>query len=54
MIDNLVKADTQMSVVPWDRLTSNLNLIPQVIDFAYDGRQTANYDTSRQMRRKDG
>ena len=50
IIDNLVAPGAQISVVPWDRLSSeNLRFL---IDATFEGRSRCDYDLSRPMRRR--
>ena len=49
IIDNLLAAKAQISVVPWKRLTTaSLKLL---IDLTFNGRGSCQYDLSRPMRR---
>lgn len=52
IIDNLVKKEAKISVVPWgDKLTKeNLEFL---IEAAFQGRESCEYDLSREMRRND-
>lgn len=47
IIDNLLASDVNISVVPWERLTTdNLKFL---IDATFDGRSKCKYDLSRAM-----
>lgn len=49
IIDNLLKKDVKLSVVPWDKLTAST--LPLLIENASSSRLTNMYDLSRPMRR---
>lgn len=50
IIDNLLKTEAKISVVPWDKLT--VEKLRYMVDKAYDDREYCQYDLSRPMRRK--
>lgn len=49
IVDNLLKSDVKISVVPWDRL--NGERLEFLIDAAFRCRSECGYDLSRRMRR---
>jgi len=49
IIDNLLKPEAKISVVPWDKLT--VNSLAFLIEAAFESRETCLYDLSREMRR---
>lgn len=51
IIDNLLKNDVSISVVPWERIKTAENL-RTLIEQAYNAKSSNNYDLSRPMRRK--
>ena len=50
IIDNLVAPEAGISVVPWERLTPEK--LGFLVDAAFNGRTTCQYDLSRPMRRR--
>lgn len=51
LIDNLLKSESKISVVPWTKIINDADLLRSLIDMAYDDRAQCKYDLSRQMRR---
>ncbi len=49
ILDNLVKPDVKISIVPWDRL--NVRTLQFLVDIAFQYRKSCKYDLSRPMRR---
>lgn len=49
IVDNLLKSDVKISVVPWDRL--NAERLEFLIEAAFRNRSKCGYDLSRPMRR---
>lgn len=49
IVDNLLKSDVKISVVPWDRL--NAERLEFLIDVAFRNRLDCKYDLSSPMRR---
>ncbi len=49
IIDNLLCPDVALSVVPWDKLTTNT--IPLLVENAFNARLSNRYDLRRPMRR---
>lgn len=52
IIENLVRSDVRISVINWDKAISSPNILREMIDNAYNGRATCNYDLSTPMRRR--
>jgi len=50
IIDNLIKNDVKISVINWNKLTSDI--LKMMIENAYDARETNNYDLSRPMKKR--
>ena len=50
IIDNLLKTEAKISVIPWDKLT--VGKLKYMIDKAYGDRACCQYDLSRPMRRR--
>lgn len=53
VIDNLLAENVRISVVPWDKVTSEPDKLAFLIDASYDDRTKCEYDLSRPMRRRD-
>lgn len=51
LIDNIIKQDVKISVIPWDRL--NVQILCSLIEMAFRDRGECKYDLSRPMRRAD-
>jgi len=51
LIDNLVKPEARISVVPWDRVYNNPGNLSWLVEAAFRDRATCEYDLSRPMRR---
>ena len=51
IIDNLLKPEAKISVVPWDRIASSPDRLRYLVDAAFEDRATCKYDLSRPMRR---
>lgn len=54
MIDNLASGNAKMSVVPWAKLTESAAHLQMAIELAHNDRNTATYDFSTLMRRRNG
>lgn len=54
MIDNLSSGTANISVVPWEKLTSSGQNLTQAIAWAHRDRVSAVYDFSTPMRRRNG
>lgn len=52
IIENLLKPEVQMSVVPWDRISNQPDNLKFLIDATAQVGATNDYDLSRRMRRK--
>ena len=53
ILDNLVRPEAYISVVPWCRAIVPANL-QALVEFAYDDRKKCAYDTSEPLRRRNG
>ncbi len=53
MIDQLLAKSAKVSVTQWSRLGSDLGNLTLLIDCAYQGRSSCDYDLSRQMKKRD-
>ncbi len=51
LIDNIIKQDVKISVIPWDRL--NVQILYNLIEMAFRDRGECKYDLSQPMRRAD-
>lgn len=51
IIDNLLKAEAKISVIPWDKI--NNERLAFLIEAAFQGKDNCQYDLSRDMRRAD-
>ena len=49
ILDNLVKPDVRISVVPWNRINSEM--LELLVDLAFQDRRNCKYDLSKPMRR---
>lgn len=62
IIDNLMVDDSHISVLKWENIVykigdysfPDVEKLKSLIDYAYEDRQVADYDLSRQMRRRNG
>ena len=54
MIDNLASGTAKMSVVPWSKIESNPANLSLLIELAHQDRESAVYDFSTAMRRRNG
>jgi len=54
IIDNLLKTEAKISVVNWDKITSNIEMLRFLIHATFEEKTSCEYDLSRTMRRKDG
>lgn len=54
IIDNLLKTEAKISVVNWDKLTSNIERLRFLIHATFEEKSSCEYDLSRPMRRRDG
>lgn len=52
IIDNLLKPDVRISVVPWDRIERRPDRLEFLVDAAFEHRKSCPYDLSRPMRRR--
>ena len=51
VIDNLLKNDTKISVVPWEKIVSAPDTLAFLIDATHKDKADCNYDLLRLMRR---
>ena len=51
IVDNLLKREAKVSVVPWERVVSSPTRLKYLVDAAFDDRANCQYDLSRPMRR---
>ena len=53
IIDNLLKPDAKVSVVNWDKISSDIEKLRFLIEQTFNEKEKCNYDLSRPMRRRD-
>ncbi len=51
IIDNLLESQAKISVVNWNKVASNIEILRYLIDETFNDRTTCKYDLSRPMRR---
>ena len=51
IIDNLLESQAKISVVNWDKVVSNIEILRYLIDETFNDRTNCKYDLSRLMRR---
>ena len=51
IVDNLMKPEANISVVPWDRIAGNPERLKCLVDVTFEDRAICQYDLSRSMRR---
>lgn len=51
LIDNLFRSNSPISVVPWPMAVSDVNILRNLVDIAYNDRKQCKYDTHRPLRR---
>lgn len=51
IIDNLLESQVKISVVNWNKVVSNIEILHYLIDETFKDRTTCKYDLSRPMRR---
>ena len=51
IVDNLLKREAKISVVPWDRIAGSPENLKCLVDLAFEDRATCQYDLARPMRR---
>ena len=51
LLDNIIKQDVKISVIPWDKL--NVSVLHSLVEMAFRDREKCKYDLSRPMRRAD-
>lgn len=51
IVDNLLNSNANISVVNWDKIATNIEILRFLIDKTFIDRQNCDYDLSRQMRR---
>ena len=51
IVDNLLKPEAKVSVVPWERIVGSPTRLKYLVDAAFEDRATCQYDLSRLMRR---
>ncbi|MCY4000028.1 MAG: TIR domain-containing protein [Bacteroidetes bacterium] len=52
IIDNLLKPEAKISVVPWNRIITLPHYLTYLIDAAFKHRRSSQYDLSRPLRRR--
>jgi len=50
--DNLLKKEAKISVIPWNRIAENPEILRFLIEATYNDRTVCEYDLSRPLRRK--
>lgn len=53
IIDNLLKSDAKVSVVNWDKISTDIEKLRFLIEQTFNEKEKCNYDLSRPMRRRD-
>ena len=51
IVDNLLKREAKVSVVPWERVVDSPTRLKYLVDAAFEDRASCQYDLSRRMRR---
>jgi hypothetical protein len=51
IIDNLLKPEAKISVIPWSTINTNPGYLKTLIEYAHQDRATCSYDFTRNMRR---
>ena len=51
IVDNLLKIEAKVSVVPWERIEKEPTKMKYLVDAAFENRSTCQYDLLRPMRR---
>ena len=51
IIDNLLKKDVKISVVPWTKIETDPSILSFLVEATYNDRTTCNYDLSSPMKR---
>lgn len=51
IVDNLLKREAKISVVPWDRIDGSPERLKCLVDGTFEDRAICQYDLSRRMRR---
>ena len=51
IVDNLLKGEAKISVVPWERIVSSPERLKCLVDVAFADRASCQYDLSQSMRR---
>ena len=54
IIDCLLKGESHISVVQWEKIANSPEILRQLIEWTYADRENCKYDLSRQMRRRNG
>jgi len=54
IIDCLLNGDSHISVVQWDKICDNPEILRQFIEWTHSDRKNCDYDFSRPMRRRNG
>ena len=52
LIDNLLKSEAKVSIVPWDRIKNDPKRLEFLVDVAFRDRVNCEYDLHRPMRRR--
>ena len=53
IIDNLLKNEVRISVVPWEKIANNPSILSYLIEATHADKGVYEYDLTRQMRRAD-
>lgn len=53
IIDNLLKSDAKVSVVNWDKISTDIEKLRFLIEQTFNEKEKCNYDLSRPLRRRD-
>ena len=51
IVDNLLKGEAKISVVPWERIVGSPEILKYLVDVAFADRASCQYDLSQSMRR---
>ena len=51
IVDNLLKSEAKISVVPWDRIASSPKRLKCLVDVTFEDRAACKYDLSMRMQR---
>lgn len=54
IVDNLLKTEAKISVVNWDKIIFNIEILRFLIHSTFEEKTSCEYDLSRPMKRRDG